>query len=105
MAAGEFVALLVANGAGKTTLARHLNGLLKPSGGCVRVNGRDTRPATASLRLAGPVGYVFQNPDHQIFAPTMEDEMAFGLRLQGVHRPRSPSAWLGPGRVCSDLMS
>ncbi len=83
VAAGEFVALLGANGSGKTTLAKHLNGLLKPTGGCVRVNGRDTRPLRVA-ELARTVGYVFQNPDHQIFAATVEEEIAFGLRLQGL---------------------
>jgi energy-coupling factor transporter ATP-binding protein EcfA2 len=81
IAPGEFVALLGANGSGKTTLAKHLNGLLKPTRGCVRVNGRDTRPARVA-ELARTVGYVFQNPDHQIFAATVEDELAFGPRLQ-----------------------
>ena len=83
VAAGEFVALLGANGSGKTTLAKHLNGLLKPTGGGVRVNGRDTRPLRVA-ELARQVGYVFQNPDHQIFAATVEEEIAFGLRLQGL---------------------
>jgi energy-coupling factor transporter ATP-binding protein EcfA2 len=83
VAAGEFVALLGANGSGKTTLAKHLNGLLKPTGGSVRVNGRDTRPMRVA-ELARQVGYVFQNPDHQIFAATVEEEIAFGLRLQGL---------------------
>ena len=85
VAAGEFVALLGANGSGKTTLAKHLNGLLKPTGGGVRVNGRDTRPMRVA-ELARQVGYVFQNPDHQIFAATVEEEIAFGLRLQGLSR-------------------
>ena len=83
VAAGEFIALLGANGSGKTTLAKHLNGLLKPTGGGVRVNGRDTRPLRVA-ELARTVGYVFQNPDHQIFAATVEEEIAFGLRLQGL---------------------
>jgi energy-coupling factor transport system ATP-binding protein len=83
VAAGEFVALLGANGSGKTTLAKHLNGLLKPTNGRVRVNGRDTRPARVA-ELARQVGYIFQNPDHQIFAATVEDEVAFGPRLQNL---------------------
>jgi energy-coupling factor transport system ATP-binding protein len=85
VAAGEFVALLGANGSGKTTLAKHLNGLLKPTGGSVRVNGRDTRPLRVA-ELAHQVGYVFQNPDHQIFAATVEDEIAFGLHLQSLFK-------------------
>ena len=83
VAAGEFIALLGANGSGKTTFAKHLNGLLKPTRGCVRVNSRDTRLARVA-ELARMVGYVFQNPDHQICAATVEEEIAFGLRLQGL---------------------
>lgn len=81
-AAGEFVALLGPNGSGKTTLARHLNGLLKPTRGRVLVEGHDTR-TTRIGALARCVGYVFQNPDHQIFAPTVNEEVAFGPRIQG----------------------
>ncbi|MDI3341125.1 MAG: ATP-binding cassette domain-containing protein, partial [Sphaerobacter sp.] len=62
---GEFVALLGVNGSGKTTLAKHLNGLLRPTAGRVRVAGLDTRQHTP-WELARIVGYVFQNPDHQI---------------------------------------
>lgn len=80
---GEFVVLMGRNGSGKTTLARHLNGLLKPVAGVVRVEGEDTRPRRVA-ELARHVGYVFQNPDHQIFAPTVADEVAFGLRVQGL---------------------
>ncbi len=82
---GEFLALAGPNGSGKTTLAKHINGLLKPAAGRVMVDGQDT----ASLRvaqLARRVGYVFQNPDHQIFSPTVEEELAFGLRLQGLEK-------------------
>jgi energy-coupling factor transport system ATP-binding protein len=80
---GQFLILAGPNGSGKTTLAKHFNGLLKPTTGRVRVSGEDT----ARLRvpqLARSVGYVFQNPDHQIFAPTVREEIAFGLRLQGL---------------------
>ncbi|MGQ9490767.1 MAG: ABC transporter ATP-binding protein [Anaerolineae bacterium] len=80
---GEFVALVGPNGSGKTTLAKLLNGLLKPTSGQVKVAGRDTRAARVP-ELARTVGHVFQNPDHQIFAATVAEEVAFGLRLQGL---------------------
>lgn len=79
---GEFVALLGRNGAGKTTFARHLNGLLRPTSGEVHINNRPT--AGRKLHeLATEVGYVFQNPDHQIFASSVADEIAFGLKNLG----------------------
>jgi energy-coupling factor transport system ATP-binding protein len=77
---GEFVALLGPNGSGKTTLAKHLNGLLKPTRGRVRVGQRDTRTVRVA-EMARLVGFAFQNPDHQIFAPTVEEEVAFGPRM------------------------
>jgi len=79
---GEFVALLGQNGSGKTTLAKHFNGLLKPTSGRVLLQGKPTTefPQQKISRL---VGYVFQNPDHQIFCNTVYDEVAFGLRLHG----------------------
>jgi energy-coupling factor transport system ATP-binding protein len=76
---GEFIALLGQNGSGKTTLAKHLNGLLKPTSGTVLVSAKDTRTARIA-QLSRTVGYVFQNPDHMIFAKTIFDEVAFGLR-------------------------
>lgn len=80
---GDFVALIGQNGAGKTTLAKHFNGLLRPSKGLVRVLGTDTR--TAGLAdLARTVGYVYQNPDHQIFAQRVHSEVAFGPRNLGL---------------------
>jgi len=80
---GEMVAVIGENGAGKTTLTKHFNGLLKPTSGIVKVNGRDTRESEV-CELAGTVGYVFQNPDHQIFASTVFEEIAFGPRNLGL---------------------
>lgn len=80
---GEFVALVGPNGAGKTTLAKHFNGLLKPSDGDVIVDGINTRQIETA-GLAQTVGYVFQNPDHQIFAVSVEKEIEYGLRNVGL---------------------
>ncbi len=82
IAAGEFVALVGQNGCGKTTLAKHLNGLHAPTEGEVRVLGRSTTDWTLP-ELGRRVGYVFQNPDHQIFANTVRDEVAFGALNYG----------------------
>jgi cobalt transport protein ATP-binding subunit len=79
---GEFVALIGQNGSGKTTLAKHFNGLLKSSSGRVLLRGK----ATTDYRqqeISRLVGYVFQNPDHQIFCNTVYDEVAFGLKTLG----------------------
>jgi len=76
---GEMVALIGQNGCGKTTLAKHLNGLLRPTEGTVRVLGLDTRRVRPE-KLAEKVGYCFQNPDHQIFKSTVFEEVAFGPR-------------------------
>lgn len=80
---GEFVAVLGQNGSGKTTLVKHLNGLLMPTEGSVTVAGLDTRK-TSIYQLGKIVGYVFQNPDHQIFAGKVRDEVAYGPKLHGV---------------------
>ncbi len=79
---GEFVVLLGENGSGKSTLAKHLNGLLRPAAGAVQVAGMDTRE-TPVQQLAAQVGYLFQNPDHQIFSSTVREEVAFGPRNIG----------------------
>ena len=71
------------NGGGKSTLARHLNGLLRPQAGSVAINGR-TAAGRPVGDLAREVGYVSQNPDHQIFAPTVREEVAFGPRNLGL---------------------
>lgn len=83
VAAGEYTALIGQNGAGKSTLAKHFNGLLRPDRGEIRVEGQaaQTRPVA---QLARSVGYVFQNPDHQIFSATTREEIAFGPRNLGL---------------------
>ncbi len=80
---GEFVAILGQNGSGKTTLAKHLNGILTPTIGDIRLSGRSLR-GQSPIRLSRLVGLVFQNPDHQIFAESVRDEVGFGPRLQGL---------------------
>ena len=80
---GEFVAILGQNGSGKTTLVKHLNGILPPTSGHIRLLGQSLR-GQPRTRLSRLVGLVFQNPDHQIFAERVRDEVAFGPRLQGL---------------------
>ncbi|MGC8936254.1 MAG: energy-coupling factor ABC transporter ATP-binding protein [Candidatus Methanomethylicaceae archaeon] len=75
---GEMVAILGENGAGKTTLIKHMNGLLKPQRGTVIISGMNTKETTVAS-LARHVGLVFQNPDHQLFAETVEKELMFAL--------------------------
>jgi len=79
---GEFVAFIGQNGSGKTTLAKHFNGLLKPTSGWVLLRGKATTEYTPR-EISRLVGYVFQNPDHQIFCNTVYDEVAFGLKMLG----------------------
>ncbi len=81
--AGEFVALAGANGGGKTTFAKHLNGLLRPQRGMLSLFGTPTAGRRVG-ELAQQVGYVFQNPDLQIFAVTVREEVAFGPRNLGL---------------------
>ncbi len=80
--AGQRIGWIGANGAGKSTLARHLNGLLRPQHGRVLVGDWDTREHPTS-EFAARVGYVFQNPDEQLFARTLWEEVAFGPRNLG----------------------
>lgn len=79
---GEFVAIMGQNGAGKSTFVKHFNGLLKPSVGTVRIDGVQTTK-TSVATLARNVGFVFQNPDHQLFSETVEEEIAFALKNFG----------------------
>jgi len=78
----ETIALIGQNGGGKTTLAKQFNGLLKPSKGRVLVKGIETREIPTN-KLALTVGYVFQNPSHQIFSSKVWDEVAFGPKNAG----------------------
>ncbi len=81
--AGERVALLGPNGAGKTTLVLHLNGILLPGAGSVTVSGLPvSRPNLAEIRRR--VGIVFQDPDDQLFMPTVREDVAFGPRNLGL---------------------
>lgn len=80
---GPIIALLGQNGSGKTTLAKHLNGILKPTKGYLLVDGFDTRSADRK-ELVQRVGYVFQNPDHQIANSTVAKEVSYGLENLGL---------------------
>ena len=79
---GETVAIVGENGAGKTTLVKHVTGLLKPASGAVLVDGQSTA-ATSTAKLSRKVGVAFQNPDHQLFSESVEEEMSFALRNFG----------------------
>ena len=84
---GSFVAILGSNGCGKSTLAKHFNSILLPSGGKVYVCGLDTANEDLLLRVRRTVGMVFQNPDNQIVANVVEEDVAFGPENLGVASP------------------
>jgi energy-coupling factor transport system ATP-binding protein len=81
---GEFVAILGHNGSGKSTLAKHFNAILLPSTGTVTVDGMNTRDASCLFPIRQKVGMVFQNPDNQIVATVVEEDVAFALENMGV---------------------
>lgn len=81
---GEFVAIIGHNGSGKSTLAMHLNALLIPDHGSVIINGMDTRKPELLWDIRQQVGMVFQNPDNQLIATVVEDDVAFGPENLGI---------------------
>ena len=82
--AGSFVAVLGHNGSGKSTLAKHMNAVLLPTGGKVYVDGMDTWDEEVLLEIRRRVGMVFQNPDNQIVANVVEEDVAFGPENLGI---------------------
>lgn len=81
---GEFVAVIGHNGSGKSTLAKHLNALLLPTTGTVLVKGMDTRDSDHLWAIRQTAGMVFQNPDNQMVATAVEEDVAFGPENLGV---------------------
>jgi energy-coupling factor transport system ATP-binding protein len=86
IAAGEFVALLGHNGSGKSTLAAHINGLRQPTRGQVLVSGLDTRDRVSLASIRELVGMIFADPDNQIIATVVEDDVAWSLAARGYPR-------------------
>ena len=84
---GSFVAILGTNGCGKSTLAKHFNSILLPSGGKVYVGGIDTSDPDRIMAVRRCVGMVFQNPDNQIVANVVEEDVAFGPENLGIASP------------------
>ncbi|MDQ2995589.1 MAG: energy-coupling factor transporter ATPase [Chloroflexota bacterium] len=84
---GEYIALLGHNGSGKSTLARHCNALLVPDSGRVLVAGNDTRDQRTRREVRDRVGMIFQNPDNQIIATVVEDDVAWALAVRGLPAP------------------
>ncbi len=81
---GDFVAILGANGSGKSTLAKHINALLKPENGTLLVDGKDTLDDNETLAIRQTAGMVFQNPDNQIIASVVEEDVGFGPENIGI---------------------
>lgn len=84
---GSFVAILGGNGCGKSTLAKHFNSILLPCGGSVHVYGMDSSDEEKLIQIRRSVGMVFQNPDNQIVANVVEEDVAFGPENLGIAAP------------------
>ena len=85
---GSFVAILGHNGSGKSTLAKHVNALLLPTGGTVMLCGEDTMQTDELWKIRKNAGMVFQNPDNQIIASVVEEDVAFGPENLGVEQEK-----------------
>lgn len=96
----EFIALIGQNGSGKTTLAKCLNGLLKPTEGYVKIDGMDTKERGTTKKIVTKVGYVFQNPDHQLFNNTIFKEIAYGPRNIGLKEDEVKKRVEEAAKVC-----
>jgi len=92
---GDFIAVIGANGSGKSTFAKHLNGLVLPSKGDVIVDNYNTKDKENIWDIRKKVGIVFQNPDNQLVATTVEDDIAFGLENIGMeeHKMKKRVEW------------
>lgn len=82
--AGDFIAILGHNGSGKSTLAKHINALLEPSEGTLWVDGKDTKDPQNTYDVRRAAGMVFQNPDNQIIASVVEEDVGFGPENMGI---------------------
>ena len=80
---GDFVAILGHNGSGKSTLAKHMNAILYPTEGTIWVDGKDTKDENELWNIRQSAGMVFQNPDNQIVATIVEEDVAFGVENLG----------------------
>ena len=90
---GEFIGIIGHTGSGKSTLIQHLNGLLKPTGGTVIVNGMDLADKGTNMKeVRRTIGLVFQYPEYQLFEETVEKDIAFGPKNLGREEDRHPRA-------------
>lgn len=98
--ANQFIALIGQNGSGKTTFAKSLNGLLKPASGSVKIDGLDTKEKGTVKKIVTKVGYVFQNPDHQLFNNTVYKEIAYGPQNIGLPEDEVKERVYEAAKVC-----